>query len=260
MAEELAPSSIRDYTNIVKAVVASAIDENGEELFPRKWNEDYIDAPIVKNQHQPTTTGEGVTAILAAATGQFRILYALLAGCGPLRVGEALGLEIDKHISEDFRTLTICQKAKAGQIQPYLKTPAGERSVDLCSALAAMLQEFVGERKDGFLFRTSTGAVHHLSNILEDSLHPILEKLEHVKGGCNIFRRYRLTHVSKSDCPDALRRFWSGHAHRHVEERYTKLLSDRAFRLDWAEKIGLGFELPRPVGQLGQLVEFRKRA
>jgi len=34
---KLAPATIRDYTNIVKGVVASAINEDGEELFPRKW-------------------------------------------------------------------------------------------------------------------------------------------------------------------------------------------------------------------------------
>jgi hypothetical protein len=113
-AASLAPASIRDYTNIVKAVVASAIDENGEEKFPRKWNEEFIDAPIVTKQRQPTSTCQGITDMLAFASGQYRVLYALLAGCGPLRVGEALGLEIGKHISEDFRTLSIVQKAKAG--------------------------------------------------------------------------------------------------------------------------------------------------
>ena len=60
------------------------------------------------------------------------MLYALLAGCGPLRAGEALGLEIGKHISEDCRTLYIRQKAKRGKIQLHMKTQNGERDVDLC--------------------------------------------------------------------------------------------------------------------------------
>jgi len=39
----------------------------------------------------------------------------------------------------------------------------------------------------------------------------------------------------------------------------TKLLPDRDFRLDWAEKVGLGFELPkRSVGLPGLLIPFRK--
>ena len=199
-----------------------------------------------------------MTKILEKAAGQYRVPYALLAGCGPLRAGEALGLEIGKHISPDFKTLYIQQKAKRGEIQPYLKTKSGEREVDLCNSLAQMLREFVGGRTEGLLFRSSTGAQLLQSNTLSDSLHPVLKQIEHTKGGFNIFRRYRITHLQKTECPEALRHFWSGHAPRHVSERYTKLREERNFRLEWAEKIGLGFELPAPIGQLGQPVQFRK--
>lgn len=253
MSVQLAASSIRDYSNIVKAVIGSAINDNGEPLFPRKWNDEFIDAPLIANQHQPSTTSDGMTKILEKASGQYRVLYALLAGCGPLRAGEALGLEIGKHISSDFRTLHVQQKAKRGIIQPYLKTKSGMRETDLCSALANMLRDFVGARTEGLLFRTSTGGQLLQANTLQDSLHPVLEESAQAKGGFNIFRRYRITHLQKTECPEALRHFWSGHAQNHVSERYTRLLEERDFRLEWAEKIGLGFELPRSVGQLGQL-------
>jgi hypothetical protein len=37
------------------------------------------------------------------------------------------------------------------------------------------------------------------------------------------------------------------------------MLQEREFRLNWAEKIGLGFELPKaPVSKLSKLIEFRK--
>lgn len=257
MAPKLSPASIRDYSNIVKGVVSSAIDENGEELFPRKWNEEYIDAPIVRDQHQPTTDAGGVESILAAAPSPFKILYGLLAGTGPLRAGEALGLDI-KDISSDFRTISVRQKAKRGLIQPFLKTQAGEREVDLCTELSVLLREYIGKRTSGLLFQTASGRQFLQANTLQDSLHPLLKKLELPKGGFNIFRRYRLTHVSKTDCPEALRHFWSGHAQRHVSERYIKLLSDRPFRLDWAERIGMGFKLP--TGQPGLLLVMRKSA
>jgi integrase len=246
MSPKLSAASIRDYVNIVKAVVASAINDDGEELFPRKWNEEFIDAPVIKNQRQPSTTAEGMNAIVNAAKGKYRMLFALLAGCGPLRAGEALGLEIDKHISEDFRTLYVMQKAKRGVIQPYLKTKNGTREVDLCSALATELRAYIGKRTSGLLFQTSTGAQVLQSNTLRDSLHPILEDLQHAKGGFNIFRRFRITHLKKSDCPEALQHFWSGHAQKHVSERYTKLLTDREYRLDWAERVGLGFSVGLP--------------
>jgi integrase len=259
MCEKLPPASIRDYGNIVKAVVGSAIDENGEEVFPRKWNDEYIDAPVVKDQNQPSSTGEGITKIVKEATGQYRMLYALLSGCGPLRAGEALGVEIDKHISDDFQTIYVVQKAKRGEIQQYLKTKNGERQVDLCSALATMLRDFVASsgRRSGLLFQTSTGAQLLQSNTLGDSLHPILKRIKYQKGGFNIFRRFRLTHLNKHpDCSEALKHFWSGHAPKHVSERYVKLFKDRDFRLEWVQKIGLGFELPiGSIGELGVLTE-----
>ena len=194
----LAPSTIRDYSNIVKAIVASAINEDGEELFPRKWNEEYIDAPLVDNQRPPTILREQIQKLLEKANGQFRMLYTLLAGCGPMRVGEALGLDVSQ-ISEDRRTLTICQKAKRGELQPYLKTKNGERQIDLCPELAELLSQFIGSRTAGLLFSTATGNQLLQSNTLQDSLHTILRKINLVKGGFNIFRRFRITHLEKGD-------------------------------------------------------------
>jgi len=146
-------------------------------------------------------------------------------------------------ISRDFRTLKICQKAKRGILQPYLKTAAGEREVDLCPELAKMLECFLSGRRSGLLFATASGRQLLQSNTLQDSLHPILRKLSLPKGGFNMFRRFRLTHVAKTECPEFLRHFWSGHAAKHVSERYIKLLHDREWRLGWAERIGMGFDV-----------------
>jgi hypothetical protein len=253
MAPKLSAQSIRHYTNVVKGIVSSAIDENGEEIFPRKWNDEYIDAPMIVNPRQPSTTSDSLTTIINNAAGNYRMLYALLAGCGPLRAGEALGLEVGKHISPDFRTLYVMQKAKRGEIQPYLKTKNGAREVDLCVDLAAMLKEYVGERTEGLLFHTSNGTQFLQTNVLRDNFHPILAKINHVKGGFNIFRRYRITYLEKSDCPDSLKHFWSGHAQKHISERYVKLLEEREYRLEWAERIGLGFKIPTSVGLPGLL-------
>lgn len=52
------------------------------QLLPRTWNEEFIDAPVVKNQKQPSTDKEGMENILKGATGRYRVLYALLAGAG----------------------------------------------------------------------------------------------------------------------------------------------------------------------------------
>jgi len=58
--------------NIVKGVVASAINDSGEEVFPRKWNDEYIDAPVIGSQRQPSTTTDSLTAIIDRATGHYQ--------------------------------------------------------------------------------------------------------------------------------------------------------------------------------------------
>jgi hypothetical protein len=34
----LSAKSINRYFQLVKSIVSSAVDENGDEIFPRKWN------------------------------------------------------------------------------------------------------------------------------------------------------------------------------------------------------------------------------
>ena len=87
-----------------------------------------------------------------------------------------------------------------------------------------MLRDFIGTRTHGLLFCTSTSGQLLQANTLQDSLHPILKKLHHEKGGFNIFRRFRITYLNNSDCPEKLQHFWSGHAQTHVSERYLKLM------------------------------------
>jgi len=82
----LSAKTILTYVGLVKLVVASAVSEDGEELFPRKWNHDFLDIPVVENQYQPSFSAETMSAIVEKADGQERVLYALLAGTG-FRIG-----------------------------------------------------------------------------------------------------------------------------------------------------------------------------
>jgi len=66
-------------------------------------------------------------SILKEAKGQYRVLYALLAGCGPMRAREALGLEIGKHISEDCRTPTFDRRRSAANCNCTFKTLGNEK-------------------------------------------------------------------------------------------------------------------------------------
>src|SRR5579862_612059 len=128
---------------------------------------------------------------------------------------ELFGLEV-KHFSTN--TITVAQSVWEGRVQ-IPKTASAFRQVDLHPTIADMLRDFVGDRKEGF---------HGL-------------------------RRFRVTHLETSCVPPALIKYWTGHAassdgeavRQTVTDRYIKMGKDTKFRADVAERIGLGFELPK---------------
>jgi integrase len=231
---ELGPKSIGNYTQIVKAVVASAVNEEGEQLHPRKWNHEFIDMPVIdrKKQKTPSFAGETVTGIVRIATGLYRMLFVLCAAAG-LRIGEALGIDI-KDISPDCSTIVIKQKAWRGQIHDRLKTPSGDRVIDLHPTVAARLQEYIGTRQAGLLFCSRTGRQLWQSSILRRHLHPILKKLEWKdaelgidKAGSHAFRRFRNTYLRNyTSTPEGLYKFWMGHAGEGMSDLYDKIRHD----------------------------------
>ncbi len=179
----------------------------------------------------------------------------ILRGAGALRIGEAPGIGIDKHISSDFSTINIRQKARHCKIETRLKTPSAERDVDLHPAIAGLLKAYFGERKSGFLFSSRNGKPVSSSNVIRRHLHPALKKLGYVnphtgthKAGNYAFRRFRNTYLrNKTQCPDGLRNYWMGHAGNSMDDLYDKIREDVPFRKTWAEKNGFGFELASVV-------------
>ena len=248
---DLGPKSIGNYTQVVKMVVASAINEQGEEIHPRKWNHEFIDLPVVKKKEQrrPAFTGDEVTQLVARTRNpKYRMLNVLCA-CSGLRLGEALGIDL-KNISTDCVTIKIHQKAWGSQTHSFLKTENGKREIDLHSSVAELLKAYIGHRRSGLLFCTRTGKPLHQSNILRRVLHPILlgdKKTPGVTGkkaGAHAFRRFRLTWLRENAVPKDLEHFWMGHADEEIGDIYSQLETNVKFRKEVAERIGLGFDLP----------------
>jgi integrase len=240
---KLSPKMCNNVIQVLKMVVASAVNENGEEIHPRTWNHEFMDLPEVKNQRRPAHCSETMTAIAAGSKVREQMLYVLLGASG-LRFGEALGLEIEKHVSDDCSTLLIRQKVWDGRVQQFLKTENGVRDIDLHPDVAAVLKRFIGDRTSGFLFSSKTGLPLLQSNVLRLSLHPSLRKLGQPNSGAHAFRRFRTTWLRKQRAPEDLIRFWLGHANKCVTDVYSKLKDDVAFRKKVAEQVGIGFELP----------------
>ena len=238
----LSPKSIENYVGLIKLVVKST-KEKGRELFPRTWSNEEMDVPEIKCQRRPYFTAEMVSAIISYSCGRDRALYALLAGTG-LRIGEALGLELGKHISPDCRTLDIRQSVWHGTTQAP-KTQNAVRKVHLCNELAKVLKTFIGNRTDGFLFRNDAGKPLSQRNVLGRSLHPLLgKKLQFEKQGFHGFRRFRLTWLRKNRTPGDLERFWMGHADQEIGDLYSKMEEEAEFCKQVADSVGLGFQLP----------------
>ena len=257
----LSPKSVGNYSQIVKMVVASATNGQGEELYPRKWNNKLIRMPKVnkKKQRTPSFTGEVVTDIVQRTEEEkYRVLFALLASSG-LRFGEALGIDI-KNISPDCSNIKIVEKAWGSEVQDRLKTESGEREIDLHSSMAKMLRDYMEKRthekwasKTNLLFASRNGKPLHQSNVLRRKLHPVLAALGQPKCGVHAFRRFRNTYLRNfTATPPGLLQFWMGHSGEGMSDLYDKIKLNVAFRKKVAEQAGLGFELPSKIIVIGR--------
>ena len=75
--------------------------------------------------------------------------------------------------------------------------------------------------------------------------------------GFHAFRRFRETYLENyTSCPNGLRKFWLGWGGKgesqsdRMSDRYNKIREDVVFRLDAAEKAGVGFAVPTPMAPL----------
>jgi integrase len=88
-AAELAPKTIVNVVTVVKLVIASVVDEEGDQIYPRICNHEFIQLPLVikEKQNRPTITGAEISELLNGVRGRYAVLVALVAGTG-LRIGE----------------------------------------------------------------------------------------------------------------------------------------------------------------------------
>jgi integrase len=254
-AADLADKTIVNYFQVARAVVASAVSSEGEQLHPRNWNFHFIGLPVVdeKKQCKPSLTASEIEEILTRAKGRYKVLFALLGGTG-LRIGEALGLKIGDHLSGDFSTIRVRQSVWRGSSQTP-KTDNAVREIDLPSSLAAFLKASVGGRTSGFLFQTESGRPLTQRNVLRDGLGKIRRDMKFEDGKAfHSFRRFRIAHLRKNLMPWDLQKLWLGRANKDVTDRYAEQLKeDVVWRKQEAERAGLGFKLPAIEGSVGLL-------
>jgi integrase len=242
----LSAKTIVNYVQVVKLVVASFVDQEGEQIYPRKWNHDFIQLPVVckEKQHRPTVTEADLGAILPGVKTKYAVLFALLAGTG-LRIGEALALR-RTDFGPDCRVLHVRRSIWRGREQEP-KTSNATRAVDIPETLACVVRSYIAGIS-GYLFATAQGDPLQQRNVLR-----VLHGVKRV--GFHAFRRFRLTWLRKNGVPKDLERYWMGHAPEDVGDLYSKLKDDVAFRQSWVERTGLGFELVHVGPQNATAVE-----
>lgn len=232
----LSPKTIVNYCQTVKMVVASAVNKDGDQIYPRKWNHDFCELPIVQKeqQYRPTITETELQQILAKSKGRYFALFALLAGAG-LRIGEALALK-DTSFAPDCRVLFVRRSIWHG-VEQEPKTPSAIREVDIAEPLAALLREYVAG-KSGYIFATKSGRPMAPRN-----LHRALHETG-IRVGFHAFRRFRTETLRRARVPGDLERLWLGHTQKTITDLYAMgVQQDRVWRREWVERAGLGFSL-----------------
>ncbi len=252
MTGNLAPKTINTYINIAKEVVESLLNENGEPVCIRKWNNDFIDVPIVnrREQRRPKLKKEQIRDIIASCETEWeRMLYILCPATG-MRIAEALAVDINEHINTECSVIQIRRQVKGNKLVHYLKTEAAHRDVDLAPCVSKLLRKYICERT-GLLFPSKTGRTPMTySNVRRRSLHPKLVALELYSPGAGMhcFRRFRNSVLKKNRCPDHLENYWLGHENRDIGHEYAEQLQeDVEWRQEIAAQVGIGFDIPEPT-------------
>lgn len=195
-AENLSAKTINELIAVVKQVVGSLVDQEGNRIHKREWNHAFIDLPDISNQKQPCLSTKDVERCIRNATSdQEKLLYALLAGSG-LRIAEAISTRVSGRGDQtswtpEGQAIEVRSSIFNGREIARLKTAAAKRTVDLDPALSDLIAKFVelqGIQPGDYLFQARSGRPMHLKTARE-------RLAKHGIAGFHSFRRLRITRL-----------------------------------------------------------------
>jgi len=218
----LSPKSVRNIVRLLTQILGKKHCNAWELRFP--------EVPL-KEQRYLTT--DEMRQVVNAAKGEWKVLWATLAGTG-MRVSEAIGLHVEDVDLKAGRIIIRRSDWKGREITP--KTKRGYRVASIDPALLAMLKSDIGKRTSGRLFRTRNGTPLGRRNV-NRNLYGILKKMGIPKAGPHAFRHGRISVLAANGVPQKLQEEWVGHSSYRVTERYTHFQED--FRQRTARDLAL---------------------
>ena len=226
---KLSRKTILNIVGVVKLVLGKKV-----------WMTWELDLGKPEDPQQRYFTEEQLKQIIEGAEGQYRVLFALLAGTG-MRIGEAAGLHID-DLDLDNCVIYVRRAVWNGrELSP--KTRNAVREIDIDSGLADILRQHVGVKEAGRVFEARNGSPISGNNILKRVLHPLLKKLGIPKAGLHAFRHSRVTMLRKNGTPSDLQKQWIGHSSLRTTDRYSHTHEELEYRRLAASRVGLNFDV-----------------
>jgi integrase len=222
VSKRLSPKTIRNIVGVLKLIM-------GEKVW-REWDLRYPEIPV---KEQRCFSPEEMRLIVNTATGQWKVLFATLAGTG-MRCGEAFGLHVE-DLDPSAGRICIRRSVWNGE-EGTVKTKSGYRTVNIDPALVAMLTEHLNGRTGGRVFETRSGTPLAKGNVRR-KLKEILKTLKLPTGGLHAFRHGRVSVLQASGVPGDLVKEWVGHSNLQTTSRYTHFQDD--FRQRIAANVAL---------------------
>ena len=209
--KRLSPKTIRNIVGVLKLIV-------GERVW-RDWE---LRLPEIPVKEQRCFSPDEMRRIVNTTTGQWKVLFATLAGTG-MRCGEAFGLHVDDLDLRDCR-ISIRRSVWNGQ-EGSVKTKCGYRTVTIDPALGEMLTAHLNGRTSGRVFQTNRGTPYCKGNVRR-KLNEVLKKLKLPKAGLHAFRHGRVSVLQANGVPGDLVKEWVGHSNLHTTSLYTHFQDD----------------------------------
>ncbi len=228
------PKTVHNLWKQFRAIMNWHAQQN--DAPKRAW---YPSLPIIPDVEQRWFTQEEMQRIIAAAKGQYKVLFHL-AGFSGLRSGELAGLHYEDI---DFvRGVIRVRRSVWRGIEVSTKTKKGYRDVFVDSGTIQMLKEHLGGRTIGRLFQTRCGTPLENHNVVRQVLKPICKRLGIEPGGMHAWRHGRVSHLQANNVPGDFTKNQVGHSSLRTTSGYTHFTE--AFIRGTVERLSTGCAQP----------------